>query len=405
MPVLDIQLLGEMLSSETWSDHGGQAARYENSDSNYRTWRPEATGTPDGGLFVSTKIDHIRGGLQDDHNQLEMEFDSEGQLLTVRSVIDFAGTPQFDTGLIRAAGELDSEKTGKIAELSAKLANSLIKFFEDLGESGGRANFPAVVRHNLNVIAACVEKDPLAPPLYEITVVTGDRDSAGTDAQVYITLFGAQGNSGEVPLINQRDNFERRQTDGFTSPLLKQDLGNLEQIRIWHDNVGEKPGWFLESITVRNRATDQSWFFPCRRWLALDGDGGLIDRILVPETALTTYEITVVTGDEDNAGTDANVYIWLFGANGDSGERVLDIEGIDNFNSGKTDEFTLAIKELGDLREVRIRQDNTGKKPGWFLESVTVRKQATGQSWFFLCQKWLARDAPDGQTDRRLFVG
>jgi hypothetical protein len=204
-------------------------------------------------------------------------------------------------------------------------------------------------------------------------------------------------------IINQRDNFERRQTDGFTSRLLKQDLGNLEQMRIWHDNTGEKPGWFLESVTVRNRATGQSWFFPCHRWLALDGDDGLIDRILVPETELTTYEITVVTGNIDSAGTDANVYIWLFGANGDSGERVLDIAGIDNFNRGKTDEFTLAIKDLGDLREVRIRHDNVGEKPGWFLESVTVRNGVTGQSWFFPCHQWLARDAPDGRTDRRLF--
>ena len=206
-----------------------------------------------------------------------------------------------------------------------------------------------------------------------------------------------------MPLVNERDNFERGQTDGFTPRRLTKEFPcELKEVRIWHNSTGEKPGWFLKvspSSTERQARLDSSL---CHWWLALDGDDGLIHRILVPETELTTYEIRVVTRDIDNAGTDANVYIWLFGAHGDSGERLLDIEGINNFHRGKTDDFP-SKKALGDLREVRIRHDNTGEQPGWFLESVTVRNHATGQSWFFPCRRWLARDAVDGRTDIRLF--
>lgn len=42
---------------------------------------------------------------------------------------------------------------------------------------------------------------------------------------------------------------------------------------------------------------------------------------------LTHYKITVVTGDRRGAGTDANVFITLFGENGDSGKRQLDGPG------------------------------------------------------------------------------
>lgn len=403
MPALDVRLMGEMVSGDGWNDKAGQAAVYESGGSHYRTYRPTLSFPPGGGLFVSTKIDHIRGGAEDDHNLLEMEFNSEGRILTVRSVIDFAGTPQFDTGLIRGAGELDSEKTGQIAELSAKLVNSLIKFFTDLAETGGRANFPAVIQHNLNIIAACIKEDPSAQSIYDITVVTGNLDSGGTDAGVYITLFGANGNSGQVPLTNERNNFERGHTDGFTPPSITKDLGKLENIRIWHDNIGEKPGWFLETVTVRNRATGDSWFFRCHRWLSLNDDDGLIDRTLKPESELTHYGITVVTGDRDDAGTDANVYITLVGANGDSEERLLDRPGINDFGRGQKDVFPpLLTKDLGELREVRIRHDNIGDQPGWFLDSVTVRNQKTGYSWFFPCGKWLAKDADDGSTDRTL---
>jgi hypothetical protein len=37
----------------------------------------------------------------------------------------------------------------------------------------------------------------------------------------------------------------------------------------------------------------------------------------------TTYRITVVTGSGPYAGTDANVYIILFGISGNSRERFL----------------------------------------------------------------------------------
>lgn len=36
-----------------------------------------------------------------------------------------------------------------------------------------------------------------------------------------------------------------------------------------------------------------------------------------------TYEVTVFTGDMMGAGTDANVFINIYGENGDTGERPL----------------------------------------------------------------------------------
>ena len=35
------------------------------------------------------------------------------------------------------------------------------------------------------------------------------------------------------------------------------------------------------------------------------------------------YEVHVYTGDENNAGTDAHVYLTLFGERGDTGKRKL----------------------------------------------------------------------------------
>lgn len=44
---------------------------------------------------------------------------------------------------------------------------------------------------------------------YKVTVFTADKRGAGTDANVYITLFGKEGDSAERKLDNSENNFER----------------------------------------------------------------------------------------------------------------------------------------------------------------------------------------------------
>ena len=45
--------------------------------------------------------------------------------------------------------------------------------------------------------------------VYHISTYTGDKKGAGTDANVVITVFGEEGDSGEHTLNNSRNNFER----------------------------------------------------------------------------------------------------------------------------------------------------------------------------------------------------
>jgi len=44
---------------------------------------------------------------------------------------------------------------------------------------------------------------------YLVHTFTGDKRGAGTDANVVITIFGEEGDSGEKKLDNARNNFER----------------------------------------------------------------------------------------------------------------------------------------------------------------------------------------------------
>ena len=80
--------------------------------------------------------------------------------------------------------------------------------------------------------------------------------------------------------------------------------------------------------------------------------------------------MTVYTGNEAGAGTNANVKITLFGELGDSGEVDLDRKLEDNFERGKKDVFDLKFKDLGKLEKVKVSQDGSGFRSAWFLDKV-----------------------------------
>jgi len=194
--------------------------------------------------------------------------------------------------------------------------------------------------------------------VYEISVKTGDRRGSGTDANVFIQVYGEKGNSRKMLLDNNSNNFERGQTDNFS--LQCGDLGSLQKIRIGHDNSGFGPGWFLEKVIIKNQKTNSTYFFFAGRWLAKDEGDRAIEVELPASTEdgglvvpLVTYTVRCYTGDRRGAGTDANVYIILYGENGDSGERQLENE-LNNFERGKMDKFGFQCLDLGDLKKIKF---------------------------------------------------
>lgn len=117
-----------------------------------------------------------------------------------------------------------------------------------------------------------------------------------------------------------------------------------------------------------------------------------------PTKPLQSYNLTVVTGKQ---GTDANVFITLYGAKGDSGRRRLR-EDPDNFQSGGEDVFALECAALGPLQRIVIEQDNTGASSSWYLEEVVIRDNTTKAKLYFHYHDWLAMDR--GPMKVRRFV-
>ena len=46
--------------------------------------------------------------------------------------------------------------------------------------------------------------------------------------------------------------------------------------RLWHDNSGTSPSWFVNYIVVRDLQRDEKFYFVCQRWLAVDKEDGKV---------------------------------------------------------------------------------------------------------------------------------
>ena len=63
----------------------------------------------------------------------------------------------------------------------------------------------------------------------------------------------------------------RGSTQTFTVTL-KDDIGDIYSLRIWHDNSGKDPSWYLDEIEIRDTRSGNCWKFIFETWLSLEDE-------------------------------------------------------------------------------------------------------------------------------------
>lgn len=97
------------------------------------------------------------------------------------------------------------------------------------------------------------------------------------------------GENGYTDPINLNDTtidkrfFARGSLNTFMLYLPK-GLGNLYKIKIWHDNSGFSPAWFLREVTIKDEQESAEWSFLANKWIALEkGDGEIEAEVRAAE--------------------------------------------------------------------------------------------------------------------------
>lgn len=178
--VVDVESFGKSLGG--WIARKGKAAEYEMSDATYRTYQPEVSPSPDGGIFVSVRIDHRRGFFaSDDYASLELSFAPNGDLVSAQSSLALQGRT-ITSELIKGGASASTSVAAPQIDRAVKVGTDLVadlssKLLREKVVEPGRVSFPAAIRHNYNLLYQVVKYQEKKP---EVTATTAETPPAGT---------------------------------------------------------------------------------------------------------------------------------------------------------------------------------------------------------------------------------
>lgn len=242
---------------------------------------------------------------------------------------------------------------------------------------------------------------------YDVSVFTGDLKDAAASGPVSIKLIGTKSTSNrqllKLTTAGTAAKFERACQDNF-SVLTVKDLGTISSVWVSHEpgmSLLGSASWYLDYIIVKC-GQNEGVRFNCRRWL----DKVSREATLQPHSSADSiYIVRVVTGEEQDAGTNANVFLEMFFDNGQLPiQKLAQSEHRDKFERGQTDTFEILVPQnLKDLKSIAISSDGSGFGSKWHLSHVEVEISGKGIRTMFPCDQWLQKTrlilAPGGLRD------
>lgn len=67
------------------------------------------------------------------------------------------------------------------------------------------------------------------------------------------------------------------------------------------------------------------------------------------------------------------------------------------------DIFNIEAADLGYVRKVTIRHDNSNLGSDWYLDRLEIEAVAEGRRFVFPCERWLAKKKDDGKIKRTIY--
>lgn len=187
---------------------------------------------------------------------------------------------------------------------------------------------------------------------YMLMVTTGTEQLAGTEKPQFVTIYGAQGSTGEIKLGNA---FERETSVEVV--IKARDVGKPSYIMLHNPSDDE---WYCTSI--RMTTSHGSFDFSANKWVATPTH----PKASVPVDK--NYAVVVNTGPDFDDGTEGEIYIQLFGVAGASAVHLLS-KGI---QAGRKSTMDLSAKDVGRVTKIKL---STESEDGWHCKTVDIRSE------------------------------
>ncbi|XP_074242711.1 oxygen-regulated protein 1 isoform X2 [Saimiri boliviensis] len=315
--------------------------------------------------------------LPGQEDEFQVELRSIGNIYKIRIGHDgTSGQPNWNLQKVT----MQHTKSKKILDFAANMWLSQIQADGD-------------IVHELPVVKEGQAIFPLVR--YQVDVYTGQLKHAETESSVFLCLFGERGDSG-LRLLHKSNmpvKFQRGQIDTFQVAAVS--LGKLQKVLLRCEASDKSKYWYCEKVVVREPGTTAEYVFTCQRWLPFMSQG-IIHSEIELHLQDGDWKVTIVTGDHENAGTTATVFLYVYGETKCSGPIILGSGKHQLFNPNTADIFKINLKDIGEIYKIRIGHDNTGKNPRWYLEEVILENIATYERFCFPVDSWIAENENDG---------
>lgn len=181
----------------------------------------------------------------------------------------------------------------------------------------------------------------------------------------------------------------------YSCELKASSVGDLKAIKVKSNKSTEhtyKDAWFGGKITVETLYSKKSITVYGGRWIT-------DETVLKPTDNI--YELTINTGNEKNAGTDAEISAYLQDNNGNKTENYH-LSYIGNiykpFQKGSTNTFVLyAPNNFEECTNIIISSDNSGYEAGWLLSNLKINKiqgNSNDEGFVFNANQWFEEEKP-----------
>ncbi|KAH0617711.1 hypothetical protein JD844_016210 [Phrynosoma platyrhinos] len=188
------------------------------------------------------------------------------------------------------------------------------------------------------------------------------------------------------------------------------DIGSITKISFVVSNPCLNKGIKLSKVRMKDLdSKEELCFHPLNQWLFEEDGSETVAEVAAvrPDVAPlreVTYSISVYTGTLPASETDAEIFITIFGENGDSSKRRLkNPKFCTHFAKGQVSTFSIRAIDLGILSKVLVEHNRYGYGAGWYLEQIIIQglEKHDGQ-YIFSCQQWLDSGVADGRMKREL---
>ena len=223
-------------------------------------------------------------------------------------------------------------------------------------------------------------------------------NSAKTKVNGYITLYGTDGTISTETLLDNYSEDELYKGNPDTFYVNIENFSDIERIKLRHENKGSGQEWYIGIVRIVNLDTGQVWHFIVNKLLAKSEESeGINLEFPLTYREEADYQIVVYTGDVDwelGEGTDADIYISLFGVDGTRSKKIfLDFPFQDNFETGDCDIFDyIRTGEIGELDRIILGHDGSGIGPDWYCEKIEIYNRTSGKQWQIPVKKWLTEE-------------